>query len=264
MMGLAGKLSPPSLPGAMTVACEVAAFSALGCSLAWMMWALVEPTGPLPRSAQAAQQADPFDRLASRLSRIPDVGMSRAGDAPATAQDASGFTLFSARAGAGGDGTAILSVGGAPQASFSVGDEVAPGARLVRVSRDRVEIDVGGQSIHVEFQGAQPSIPPLQAPQSQAPAPRPASAALINSLSLQPVSKPDGRSGFEVTSRADLALLSASGLRAGDVVLRVNGVDISSANLAEQTAQLQAGRSLEIVYERNGQISTTRIGRPDQ
>ena len=51
------------------------------------------------------------------------------------------------------------------------------------------------------------------------------------------------------------------GLRAGDIVLKINGGDVSPANLASLASDLQAGRSLDIAYERNGQINTTRVKR---
>ena len=53
-----------------------------------------------------------------------------------------------------------------------------------------------------------------------------------------------------------------SGLQAGDILLKVDGVDVSTANLASYAAQLQSGRTFEVVFERNGQISSTRIGKP--
>ncbi|MDP3495195.1 MAG: type II secretion system protein N [Hyphomonadaceae bacterium] len=263
MMAIAGKLSSLSLRDAITVGCEVAAFSALGASLAWLMWAAVEPVGPMPAPSAESQQANTLAQLSQRLSRIPDGAMQ--GDAPASGVVASidGFVLFGARAGLDGAGAAIIAVNGAPQAAFSVGDEITPGARLIRVAADHVEIDVNGRSVRLAFANI-PDTGVSMAQARPAPSPSATTASFVNALSLQPADASGGRQGFKVMSEADLGALGASGLRPGDIILRINGTDVSGADLSAQAAQLQAGKSIEIVYERNGQTSTTRIGRPDQ
>ncbi len=261
MMGLARKFSSFSLRDSVAGAGEVTAFAALGVSLAWLMWASIEPLGSLPKTPVNGGGDSKLDPLATRLARIPDLAIGNAGPPLAAAPDAGGFTLYGARAGEDGGGTAIISISGQPQASFSVGDEVAPGARLARVAADHVEIDSSGHRFVVAFANAAPGAisppPPLATVR-----PANTSASLVNALSLQPVSRPGGRSGYAITSQADLSVLGASGLRPGDILLKVNGADVSPAGLAEYAADLQAGRQLEIVYERAGQAATTRIGRP--
>lgn len=255
---MAEKLSTFSIRGGAAVAVEIVAFSALGASLAWLMWAAIEPVGSMPSKGDAIAPPNTLDQLAARLTRIPDVAMSNATPAVAAARGAGGFILYGSRAGANGGGTAIISANGAPQASYSVGDEIVPGTRLARVETGHIEIDSGGQRLVVAFANSpsQTVGPPLTADAHEANTATP----FVNALSLQPDMRPSGRSGFEITSQADLSVLGAYGLRPGDIVLKVNGADVSPASLPEHAAQLQAGRSLEITYERNGQTATTRIG----
>jgi general secretion pathway protein C len=263
MMGLAERLSVFSLRDGLVVASEIAAFSALGASIAWLMWAAVEPVGPMPAPSLPAQHANTAELLAKRLARIPNGNMR--GDATAfdVATSAEGFVLHGARAGADGAGSAIIAVNGAPQAAFSVGEEIKPGVRLVNVASDHVEISANGRSVRLAF-ASTPQTGILPARAQPEPSPNAMTASFVNALSLQPVTRPEGRPGLQVTAQADLGALGPTGLRPGDIILKINGADISAASLGEQAALLQAGRSVEIVYERGGQTSTTRIGRADQ
>jgi general secretion pathway protein C len=240
----------------VALVCEIAAFSALGASLAWLMWATIEPVDPLASPEQRRVQTEGQGTLRARLAGLPDLALAeRAGPVSGLA---AGYVLHATRAGVDGGGAAILSVNGAPQAAFSVGEEIARGVRLARVTSQDVEIDAGGRRLLVAFPGAAPETAAARGPQ-----PRTAIAASpANSQSLQPITRPGGGSGFAVTPQADPTALGASGLRPGDILLKVNGLDVSAANLADYSAQLKSGRPLDIVFERNGQISTARIGSP--
>ena len=258
-MGTVGRLSMPELRRSATLASEIVAFSALGASLAWLMWAVIEPVDPLASGPVSSPAPGKLETLQARLAQLPHVAMG--GNASATiTQVASGFVLHATRAGVDGGGTAILSVNGAPQASFAAGDEVAAGAQLVLVAADHVEIESGGQRHRVEFSGSERPVSLIRTP---APEARPVPGApLMNSLPLHAVSRPGGRAAVAVMPQADLSQLGVSGLQAGDILLKVDGVDVSTANLASYAAQLQSGRTFEVVFERNGQISSTRIGKP--
>lgn len=116
-MGTVGRLSMPELRRSATLASEIVAFSALGASLAWLMWAVIEPVGPLASGPVSSPAPGKLETLQARLAQLPHVAMG--GNASATiTQVASGFVLHATRAGVGGGGTAILSVNGAPQASL--------------------------------------------------------------------------------------------------------------------------------------------------
>lgn len=261
MMRLAKDRFTFSLRGGLVLASEIVAFSALGGSLAWMMWTLVEPVGATSTGISISQASAPFDDIAIRLSRIPEAALKAQTDTPQISTDGTGFALYGARAGNGG-GTAIIAVNGAPQAAFSVGEEIVPGARLAKVASDHVEINANDRMLYITFVGA-PAIapPPLAAPPTSAQASIDNTNPLVNSLSLRAVARGDGKSGFEITSEAALSALGGYELRAGDIVLKINGVDVSPGNLASLASDLQAGRSLDIAYERNGQINTTRLKR---
>jgi len=256
-MGTVGEFTLPELRRSAALVFEIAAFSALGASLAWLMWSVVEPVGPVSTTGAALPATAALEKLEARLAQLPQISMG-GGTGVAPAQIASDFVLHATRAGVDGGGAAILSVNGAPHASFSVGDEVATGARLVLVAADHVEIDAGGQRLRVEFSGG------ARAPIVSPSVPSPTATQLLNSAPLQPITRPGGRTAVAVTANADLARLGAPGLQPGDIILKIDGVDVSAANFANYATQLQSGRSFDVVFERNGQTSTTRIGKPVQ
>lgn len=261
MMGTVGEFALPELRRSAALVFEIAAFSALGASLAWLMWSVVEPVGPVSTTGAALPATAALEKLEARLAQLPQISMG-GGTGVAPAQIAGGFVLHATRAGVDGGGAAILSVNGAPHASFLVGDEVAAGARLVLVAADHVEIDAGGQRLRVEFLGGARA--PIVSRAALPAVPPPTTTQLLNSAPLQPITRPGGRTAVAVTANADLARLGAPGLKPGDIILKIDGVDVSAANFASYATQLQSGRSFDVVFERNGQTSTTRIGKSVQ
>lgn len=245
-----------------TLACEIAAFSALGASLAWLMWAAIEPVGSLDATSPASPTPSKSAELETRLSLLPQISMS-SGSHASLNQIAGGIVLHATRAGLDGDGAAILSINGAPQTAFAVGDELAPGSRLVMVAANHIEIDSSGQRYRLEFTRAEFPTSVLQStasPESRSPP----VGQLMNSLPFQFVRRAGGEPGFAVTTHEKLSALGGSGLQPGDILIKIDGVDISAANLAGYAAQIQSGRTFEVTFERNGQVSTTRIGKSSQ
>jgi general secretion pathway protein C len=261
-MGSVGGISALRLRRSATLACEVAAFSALGASLAWLMWAAIEPVGSLDATTPLSPSPGKLDKLNTRLSLLPQISMSGGSQVPLN-QLAAGIVLHATRAGLDGDGAAILSIGGAPQTTFAVGDELALGSRLVKVAADHIEIDSSGQRYRLEFTRAERAasvLQPTASPESRSPP----VGQLMNSLPLQSVRRAGGQAAFAVTAHESLSAFGGSGLQPGDILLKIDGVDVSAANLASYAAQIQSGRTFEVTFERNGQVSTTRIGKSSQ
>lgn len=134
---------------------SVAAEGVLAVGLAWqaaaLFWILFAPPAPAPwRPPLPASDAlavltrfDPFFRAAPA-----DMG----GDA------AQAFQLYGVRAGDGGAGSAIIGGPGGQQASFMVGEDVAPGVRLDSVADDHVVLARGGARTSLFFPDATPTV----------------------------------------------------------------------------------------------------------
>jgi len=229
------------------------------------MWAVAAPKGAMAEATTHAgvSATDRLNQLVTRLSRIDDPFARSATVQTASLADATGFVLHSTRAWGDGLGTAILSPSGGEQGAYAVGEEVAPGVALALVASDHVEIDVNGQRMRVGFPGAS-AAPVLQAaaslPANYSAAARSASIPTLSGLPLQPASRNGQQVGFEVMPHAESGVLAAAGLRPGDVLLSINGVSAASADLSAYRTQLLSGQSVDIRFERAGQIHTTRLG----
>jgi len=135
---------------------ELLLLTFLAFQLARLAWAAVTPVEPLgdwtrPRGAPAPAESpilrefDPFFRTAAD-----------AGPVTVTSLD---LVLLGTRVDTvSGRGSAIVEVGGV-QASFLVGEEVIPGARLVGVDFDSVTIERGGarEKLYLDQSGAVPT-----------------------------------------------------------------------------------------------------------
>jgi general secretion pathway protein C len=273
---VAGRDFAQAMRGGVLVACELACWSALGVSLAALMWSVVEPKGELHAAAPSPLAHDPSrqdvssdEAMASRLSVAADPfasGAEPGAAAGAMIPEASGYTLHATRAWADGGGSAIIAVSGSSQSAYAVGEDIATGVRLAMVTTDHVELDMGGQRMRLSFPGSQQPDVALAARIVDTPADFRASAAsagplLLNAPALQPVSR-DGRpAGFEIMPNASGSLLASAGLRPGDIVVSINGVAAASGgDLSDYRDQLSSGQPLLIRYERGGRIETATIG----
>lgn len=256
-MGLGSNSSTTSSGRVAVVASAVFAFAGLVTSTAWLVWTVARPLPqPRPGPAEATAGTAP-DTLSQRFSQLPDVAMISAGPGAPTSQSNAAFKLFAIRTSLQGNASAIIAVNDSAQRSYFVGDELTPGVRLSRVEPEWIEIDADGQTLTL----AMPSAPGRPGEPSSAHLSN-LSAPGMQGLPLAPANRANG--GYRITSQVDLSLLAGSGLKPGDIILQVDGADVSPALLAQHAARLQAGSSLEIVYERDGQTATTRIGSGNQ
>jgi general secretion pathway protein C len=184
--------------------------------------------------------------------------------------------LFGVRAGEGGGGSAILGLPDGRQVSVGVGEEVQPGLILRSVAQDHVTLSRGGSVSRIDFgevpMGAAsvpspPTTPQVVAPPRPAP---PASAAaeaavvdparLMAEAGLRPRMQGLSVNGFTVTARGDSAQLAAAGLRAGDVILSVNGIALDGPSaLNRLRTDLAEAPQAVIRFERDGTPQTTTV-----
>ena len=181
--------------------------------------------------------------------------------------------LFGVRAGAGGGGSAILGLPDGTQLSVGVGEEVLPGLVLRAVAQDHVTVARGNSVSRIDFGevpvGAASVPPPPATPQVVAP-PRPAPAAaeaavidparLMAEAGLRPRMQGLSVNGFTVTARGQSAQLQAAGLRAGDVILSVNGIALDGPSAINRLrTDLAEAPEAVIRFERDGAPQTTTV-----
>lgn len=223
--------------------------------------------------AQAAEAVTaPNTGVLSRFDAFFHTG-ERSSLAELTHAGSEQLRLFGVRAGAGGGGSAILGLPDGTQLSVGVGEEIQPGLVLRAVAEDHVTVARGTSVSRIDFGevpvGAASVPPPPATPQVVAPprpaAPRPEAAVvdparLMAEAGLRPRMQGLSINGFTVTARGESADLAAAGLRAGDVILSVNGIALDGPSAINRLrTDLAEAPQAVIRFERDGAPQTTTV-----
>ncbi len=264
-----GKRSPRDLAPLLLV-------GLLGALLIWqcvrLFWTLVTPLSPLGAwQPQTAVIASPAERRALFTSIDPFFRGAAQGPAAATVTSA-GLTLFGVNINeATGGGSAIIAGEDGVQNSYAVGDEIAPGLKLVGVAFDHVLLDRGStrESLFLDQSGEAPvAVPASPLP---APTPEPGAAATSASGELSPAAIKAGIgfapraengkvTGLVVQPQGDGAVFRAAGLKPGDVIRSVGGRPIgSAADAASFANQLTPGARISLEVERGASVVPVAI-----
>ncbi len=251
----------------------------LGALLIWqlvvLLWTVVTPLSPLGAwQPQAAVIASPAERRALFASFDPFFRSAPQGPASATVT-ALGLTLFGVNINeATGGGSAIIAGEDEVQTSYAVGDEIAPGVRLVGVAFDHVLLDRGGarESLFLDQSGeaavATPGAPlPAPTPEIGSATPTGGSgggemspASLKAGVAFAPRAENGRVTGLVVQPQGDGAIFRAAGLRPGDVIRGFNGRPIGSAgDAAAFTNQIVPGARISLEIERGASVVPVAI-----
>ena len=159
----------------------------------------------------------------------------------------------------GGAGAAIFGFPDGRQRLVSVGREVTPGVRLE-------SIGAAGATVHDGAQRLEFALPELQAAAGAPTAPVAVGEVVDPKRDLANFRlglKPEGDSkrprGYRVAGGVPLPGFERAGLRAGDLLLAVNGQSLDEERLLDLPAELAAATSVEIAYERDGQRLTAKL-----
>jgi general secretion pathway protein C len=227
----------------------------IGVQLARVAWALLTPVGPIGQWLPPAPQVLPAAAQTALLTSFDPFGGG--GSAATTASVAAGtdeFTLFGTRAAGGGlPGSAIIAGPDGEQASVAVGEQVAPGVRLVGVGFDRVVLERSGQRLELAMAGDTLG-PAVAGARDTAVAAQPAGLnadRLKENIALAPRQRAGRVTGLLVSPVGDETVMQAAGLRSGDVIVAVNGRPVGSvADASMFQAQVTPGARLALTVER--------------
>lgn len=242
------------------------------------------PTAQITASQDILTSFDPFTRA------LPDgPADTQTSSAPETRLK---LSLFGVRSTSGRKGSAIIKLPTGRQSAFAVGDDILDGVELVSVYPRYVEIRRAGvlESLYLAGQKADKregalSLITRPSASGNAPQPRSATAAeapspvaqavvgpstssltretvadLMRSVNMTP--KMEGRriSGWQVSERGALGLLSQFEMQDGDILLEVNGTPLTTAErLQEMREDLANASSLILVFERSGERLSRRF-----
>jgi len=223
-------------------ALELLLLTLLALQAARLVWAAVTPVGPVgewkvpdPLGGRAVPSLalgdfDPFFRLSTTTSAQVVVTTLA-------------VQLFGVRVDrASGRDSAILSTPDGIQSSYAVGDAIVPGVTLAAVREDGVTLDRSGVREQLFLDQ---SIPAANA--------TPAGAASAGAGFVPRIV--NGQVSGLTVSASPGPVLEAAGLRAGDVIVSLNGAAINSAADAQQLAGgLIPGSRVSVNIERGGRV----------
>lgn len=227
-----------------------------------LIWIVLTPVGPYGdwRPAQAVI-LDPAARVALFRGFDPYF-RGGAAEAPVDTVTSLEMTLYGVRINAGsGRGSAIIAGPDGVQTSYEIGEEIAPGVTLHAVAFDHVVLERGGareslyldQSVPAETVGEENSAGGGEATSAAASSGRSAltADAVRNAVAFTPRNDGGRVTGIAVAPAGDSGLFEAAGLRAGDVIVAVNGRRIAStADAAALARQIRPGARISLEVER--------------
>jgi general secretion pathway protein C len=240
-------------------ASELAMIALVAVLAARLAWTVLTPVSPLGDWAKSAG-AEPV-QLSRFLDFDPFFRNQPAGGAPVVTSLQ--LVLFGIRMNeASGGGSAIIEVPGDGQQSFAVGEEIIPGVTLKAVAYDHVIIARGGadEQLYVVQTGGGDAAPARAADAGAAPG----VSTIAGAVTATPRSENGLVTGVTIQPGGDTAAFAATGLQAGDVLLRVNGERVRALEDIATAAAANAGQGpIQMDVERGGQrITISREFKP--
>jgi membrane-associated protease RseP (regulator of RpoE activity) len=169
---------------------------------------------------------------------------------PAPPADISGLRLHGLLASG-----AVIGFPNGRQRLVPVGRDALPGLTLRRIEQNVAVFDSAGGELRLGFDG-----PVAAVPGAPAPAPLTASAggarreeALRYRLGLEPRRAAGRVTGFTVRANVEMPALARAGIRAGDVIVAVNGGAFDEERMQELAWQIANSTRMDFEVERGGQ-----------
>lgn len=205
-----------------------------------------------------------------------DPALTQLASAPDTRLDLSLLGILAATTERGS--RALIAASGGEEKPYAIGDDVVSGASLQAIFPDRVILSRAGQLETLRLNKDAPSSGAAPGAYAAEAAPSGAAtetAAMLSSIREQILSDPSRASeyirvqpassggqlrGYRLYPGRDRAVFAAAGLRAGDLVMQVNGIQLNDAATALQMLnQLSQAGSVTVVVERGGQQQTLNL-----
>lgn len=231
-----------------------------------LFWTLASPIAPIgdwrplfPQTMQSSVRSEIFTSFDPFFRSAP----TEPNDADSEVITALPLTLFGIRSNeASGGGSAIVADGSGVQQSVAVGQEILPGVLLHAVAFDHVILSNNGKLEKLFLDQSVPAQNATPAGSAPATTPTPEISApasgvqlnpqkLASGIGLAPRSEGGKVTGLVVSAKDDGSALLSTGLRAGDIILNINGTPVRTP--ADVASQFQAGARLSVEVERGAQ-----------
>ena len=225
-----------------------------------LFWVVATPVGPFGEWRPAPPRLlSPEAQTALIAAVDPFVRQGSAVASAAAAAPSLNLQLFGTRASAGRvPGSEILATSDGEQKSYLVGEEVAPGVTLSAVFFDHVVLSRGSTTETIYMAGAEGS-----GGSSPATASSPVATAISNAFQLKPRNQGGQVTGVVVTAGSSPQLFAASGFRDGDVIVAVNGAQITSMiDVQRLQSSIAPGARLLLTVERGAEKVPVALNLP--
>ncbi len=169
---------------------------------------------------------------------------------------------------------ALIGQQGGDEQPYSVGDRITPGVVLQKIMTDRVILLRDGRLETLRLEKDRPSTAEAPTPIETASADTTGTQDLVKIrdeilrdpakaseyVRVQPANQNGQLRGYRIYPGRDRAAFTGAGLRPGDLVTSVNGVELNDAGRALQLlGQLAQSPTLNMTVERGGQTQTINL-----
>lgn len=204
-----------------------------------------------------------------------DPALSEMSEAPDTRLDLTLLGILAATAERGS--RALIAASNGDEKPYSIGDDVVRGVTLQAIFPDRVILARAGQLETLRLDKDAPRRDLASAAGGPDPGAQvtPDTAQMLSNIRqevlndpsraaeyirIQPASNGGQLRGYRLYPGRDRAAFNAVGLRPGDLVVQVNGIQLNDANTALQMlGQLSQANSVTVVIDRGGQQQTLNV-----
>jgi len=272
--------------GRITAAANVVLVIVVAVLAAQLLWSLV----PLPESARWSPTPVPpqqqtlakapnadltslIDRNLFGAYRPPEQALAKAENAPDTRLS---LTLMGVVADASPEQSrALIAASNGEEKSFSIGDDVTAGVKLETIYADRVLLSRQGQLETLRLDKNAPSRAPAPTSGPNASSPDASTTAMLSDIRTQILADPTKASnylrvqpsnvngqlkGYRIYPGREREAFKQLGLRPGDLVTSVNGVQLDDPQKALQLlGDLSQAASVSLTIERGGQAQTLSV-----
>lgn len=261
----------------------------LAYTLAQLTWALLRsPADDLTALPPVAPKANlPAETVSVSLDKVAALHLLGRSDEPPPVEEAKpivapetrlnltlrGLVALDSQEGA----RAIISQGSGDEQPYGVGASVPGGATLHEIHADRVILERGGRFETLTLPKEKMALNNAPAKTARVPPPsggvgsvspsadsrqlRELREKVLNNpqeamqlINAQPVISGGELKGYRVNPGRDRALFNSVGLRPGDIVTRVNGIDLNNmSQMGSLFQQLSSASRLDVTVERGGQ-----------
>lgn len=256
----------------------------IGWLLAALLWALMpvpeaarwQPAAPAPvakaRNKPATNVVD--ELIAAQLfGEAAEMGADgRPADAPDTRLN---LNLLGILAGGERDSRALIAPDGGEEKPFAIGDTVVSGTKLEAIFPDRVILVRSGKYETLRLNKDAPSTATTYSPVADAPAPNAGTTAMLGKirdeimadptkassyLRVQPASVNGQLKGYRIYPGREREAFKELGLRPGDLVTSVNGIQLDDTQKALQLlSDLGQATAVSLTIERGGQVQNLNL-----